>query len=84
MLELVKSHKEFEECGDRMRTLLIGTTVDVATRVTIGMITAGVFGSITEPHLSDVSDADLQRILLDRAQRLLAVAAEPSTAALRR
>jgi hypothetical protein len=47
------------------------------------MITAGIFGSTTEPHLSDISDGDLHRILLDRAQRLLAVAAQPGTAALR-
>lgn len=83
VLELVRAHKEFEDCGDRLRELLIGPTVDVETRVTIGMITAGIFGSTTEPHLSDISDGDLHRILLDRAQRLLAVAAQPGTAALR-
>ena len=62
VLELVRAHKEFEDCGDRLRELLIGPTVDVETRVTIGMITAGIFGSTTEPHLSDISDGDLHRL----------------------
>jgi AcrR family transcriptional regulator len=82
VIALINANKEFEDIVDSLREFLIGTTHDIETRVTIGMITAGIFGSTTEPHLSDIADADLQRILLDCAQRLLhapqSVAPQPS------
>lgn len=71
VLALIQSNQEFEDVSDSLRELLTGTTNDTETRVTIGMITAGVFCSIAEPHLSDVSDADLHRILLDCAHKLM-------------
>lgn len=72
VLALVQSHQEFEAVADSLRELLIGTNHDAETRVTIGMITSGVFGSTAEPHLQDIADQDLHRILLDCAQRMLA------------
>ncbi|MCV7432999.1 TetR/AcrR family transcriptional regulator [Mycolicibacterium bacteremicum] len=71
VLALVQSHREFEAITDSLRELLIGTTHDAETRVTIGMITSGIFGSTAEPHLQDIADQDLHRILLDCAQRML-------------
>ena len=71
VLALVQSHREFEAVTDSLRELLIGTTHDAETRVTIGMITSGIFGSTAEPHLQDIADQDLHRILLDCAQRML-------------
>lgn len=71
VIALVQAHQEFEEIADNLRELLVGGTHDIGTRVAIAMITAGVFGSTAEPHLQDVSDADLHRVLLDCAQSLL-------------
>ena len=71
VISLVQSHQEFEEISNSLRELLIGAAHDIGTRVAIAMITAGVFGSTAEPHLQDVSDADLHRVLLDCAQNLL-------------
>lgn len=71
VISLVQSHQEFEDISNSLRELLIGAAHDVDTRVAITLITAGVFGSTAEPHLQDVCDADLHRILLDCAQNLL-------------
>ena len=71
VISLVQSHQEFEDIANNLRELLIGATHDIGTRVAIAMITAGVFGSTAEPHLQDVDDSDLHRVLLDCAQSLL-------------
>lgn len=71
VIALVQSHQECLEVTDNLRELLIGTTHDAATRVMISMITAGIFGTTAEPHLQDIADNDLHRILLDCAQRML-------------
>ena len=68
---LIKSHDEFEKPCVCLWDLLLGDSPDTETWVTVAMISAGVYGSTTEPHLSDIPDADLHRILLDRAQLLL-------------
>lgn len=71
VMSLVQAHQEFEEITNNLRELLVGGTHDIGTRVAITLITAGVFGSTAEPHLQDVADADLHRVLLDCAQCLL-------------
>lgn len=81
VLELVRTHREFRDCGDRLRELLIGDVRDTETRVTVAMITAGIFGCTTEPYLNDVTDADLHRALLDRAHLLLESAVRPAATA---
>jgi AcrR family transcriptional regulator len=71
VISLVQSHQEFEDVADSLRELLIGATHDIGTRVAITMITSGIFGSMAEPHLQDVSDGELHHALLDCAQSLL-------------
>jgi AcrR family transcriptional regulator len=70
---IVHSHSEFENAINSLRTLLTGPNPDTGRRVASSMITAGIYGSATDPRLRDVSDADLHRTLLDCAQRLLRV-----------
>ena len=68
---LVHSTAEFIEVTDRLATMLTGDQPDMATRVTVTMITAGIYGTATHPELTDVPDDELHRILLQCAQQLL-------------
>jgi hypothetical protein len=70
---IVQSHSEFEDAINSLRTLLTGPDPDTGRRVASSMITAGIYGSATDPRLRDVSDADLHRTLLDCAQALLRI-----------
>jgi AcrR family transcriptional regulator len=70
---IIRSHSEFENAINSLCTLLTGPDPDTGRRVASSMITAGIYGSATDPRLRDVSDADLHRTLLDCAQRLLRV-----------
>ena len=51
--------------------MLLGDEPDVATRIIISVLASGIYGSATDPKLSDVGDDDLQQVLLDCTQRLL-------------
>lgn len=70
---LVRSHPDFEDAINSLRTLLTGPDPDTIGRVAASMITAGIYGTATDPRLRDVSDAELHRILLDCTQQLLRV-----------
>jgi AcrR family transcriptional regulator len=70
---IVRSHSEFENAINSLRALLTGPNPDTGRRIASSMITAGIYGSATDPRLRDVSDADLHRTLFDCAQRLLRV-----------
>jgi AcrR family transcriptional regulator len=68
---LVRSHDEFASAIDGLDTLLVGPQADDATRVAMSVITAGIYGTAINPHLADLSDDVLHRLLLETAQRLL-------------
>jgi AcrR family transcriptional regulator len=70
---LVRSHLEFEQAAETLRDLLIGSDGDTQNRVTISMITAGIFASTADPFLRDVPDEELRRTLLTCSQQLLRV-----------
>jgi AcrR family transcriptional regulator len=76
---LVRSHPDFENAINGLRALLTGPDPSTSGRVATSMITAGIYGTATDPRLRDVSDAELHRILLDSAQRLLQVGASVTT-----
>jgi AcrR family transcriptional regulator len=71
---LIHTHIEFEKAGEALRELLIGNDSDTLNRVTISMITAGIFASTADPYLRDVSDQELRRALLTCSQQILRVA----------
>lgn len=74
---LIRSHDEFAAAIEGFDTLLVGATPDDATRVAMTVITAGIYGAAISPHLADVSDDDLHRLLLETTSRLL-VALNPA------
>lgn len=78
---LVRSHGEFEDAIQAFDTMLVGPNPDVATRVSMSMIIAGIYCSAMNPQLSDVSDDDLHRSLLASSQRFLRVAEIPTSSA---
>jgi hypothetical protein len=69
--ELMHGRDEFAEPVERLSMLLDGPEPDTATRVAISMITAGIYGSATDPKLRDISDADLHSALIDCSQQML-------------
>lgn len=69
---LVRSHDEFACAVDGFDSLLVGPDAADAVRVEMSVITAGIYGTAINPHLADLSDDALHRLLLDSAQRLLA------------
>ncbi|ORA31442.1 TetR/AcrR family transcriptional regulator [Mycobacterium aquaticum] len=68
---LVNSRADLSDTIERLTVLLLGTDPDVTTRIVISMLASGMYGSATDPKLSDVDDADLHEVLLDCCQRLL-------------
>lgn len=68
---LVNSMTEFTDVADRLRVILNGHDPGIVNRITMAMITAGIFGSAYSPDLHGISDEDLHRILLQCAQQLL-------------
>ena len=68
---LVRSHDEFAAAVEGFDALLLGPSPDDAARVAMSVITAGIYGTAINPHLVDVSDDDLHRLLLKTTQRLL-------------
>jgi AcrR family transcriptional regulator len=71
---LVRTHIEFEQAAETLRDMLIGSDSDTQKRVTISMMTAGIFASTADPYLHDISDAELRCALLTCSQQLLEVA----------
>jgi AcrR family transcriptional regulator len=68
---LVRSHDEFASAIDGFDALLVGPDPDDATRVAMSVITAGIYGTAINPHLVDVSDDALHRLLMVTTRRLL-------------
>jgi AcrR family transcriptional regulator len=68
---LVRSHDEFAAAIEGFDALLVGPAPDDAMRVAMSVITAGIYGTAINPHLVDVSDDDMHRLLLETTQRLL-------------
>lgn len=68
---LVKSNEEFTRVVDELAELLIGDQHDVSGRVTAAMVTAGIFGSATDPRLADITDSELRHTLIHCSQQLL-------------
>ncbi len=68
---LVRSHDEFAAAIEGFDALLVGPDPDDAARVAMSVITAGIYGTAINPHLVDVSDDVLHRLLLQTTQRLL-------------
>lgn len=78
---LVQSRAELQETIERLTGILLGPDPDAASRVCLSVLAAGIYGSATDPALNDVSDEELQRVLLDCAQRLLPAPATPIASA---
>ncbi|OCB56997.1 TetR family transcriptional regulator [Mycobacterium vulneris] len=74
---LVQSRAELQDTIERLTGILLGPDPDAASRVCLSVLAAGIYGSATDPALNDVSDEELQRVLLDCAQRLLPAPATP-------
>ncbi|MGV0744124.1 TetR/AcrR family transcriptional regulator [Mycolicibacterium sp. XJ870] len=75
---LVHSREELQDTIERLTTILLGPEPDTAGRIVIAMLSAGIYGSATDPELNDVDDAELHRVLLDCSQRLLRAPAAPA------
>ncbi|MGV0768523.1 TetR/AcrR family transcriptional regulator [Mycobacterium syngnathidarum] len=74
---LVHSRDELQDTIERLTGILLGPDPDTADRICMSVLAAGVYGSATDPVLTDVSDEELHRVLLDCAQRLLRAPATP-------
>ena len=72
---LIHSRAELQDIIERFAGILLGPEPDVAGRIGMSMMAAGVYGSATDPELDDVSDDELYRVLLECAHRLVPVAA---------
>ncbi|CAM5705941.1 TetR/AcrR family transcriptional regulator [Mycolicibacterium aubagnense] len=68
---LVNSNEECSAINRRLRTVLGMDGADIETRVTMSLITSGIYGSAMDPELQDIPDDELHRILLQAARRLL-------------
>ncbi|MDV3128489.1 TetR/AcrR family transcriptional regulator [Mycobacterium sp. 21AC1] len=68
---LVHTRSDLQDPIERITTILLGPDPDVASRIVISMLAAGVYGSATDPELADVTDDDLHSTLLECARRLL-------------
>lgn len=68
---IVNSRADLAEIIEQLTAMLLGDEPDVATRIIISVLASGIYGSATDPKLSDVGDDDLQQVLLDCTQRLL-------------
>lgn len=68
---LVNSHEECSAINQRLRRVLGMDGADTETRVTMSLVTSGVYGSAMDPDLQDIPDDELHRILLRSARRLL-------------
>jgi AcrR family transcriptional regulator len=68
---LLNDHAEFKDAAERLVALLAGPEPDIASRVAISMVIAGIHHSAADPQFSDLDDADLHRALLDCSQRIL-------------
>lgn len=68
---LVNSHEECSAINQRLRRVLGMDGADTETRVTMSLVTSGVYGSAMDPDLQDIPDDELHRILLQSARRLL-------------
>jgi AcrR family transcriptional regulator len=68
---LMSTHGQFEETIAKFDTLLMGPDPDVDTRVAMTVIATGIYGSVMNPHLIDVSGDELHRTLLATAQSFL-------------
>lgn len=77
--QLIHSRADLQETVERLSTMLLGPDPDVADRIVISMLVAGVYGSATDPELNEVGDEDLRRVLLHCTQRLLREPAEQVT-----
>ncbi len=68
---LVKAHPEFSQVIESLGDFIAGDQHDVTSRVTGSMVTAGIFGSSTDPRLADVPDEELRVILFRCSQQML-------------
>ncbi|CRZ17052.1 TetR/AcrR family transcriptional regulator [Mycolicibacterium neworleansense] len=75
---LVHSRDELQDTIERLTGILLGPDPDVADRICMSVLASGVYGSATDPTLTDVTDEELHRVLLDCAQRLLRTPAAPA------
>jgi AcrR family transcriptional regulator len=69
--DLVRSHEEFAAAVDGFENVMAGPAPDDNTRVAMSVITAGIYGTAINPHLDDLSDEVLYRLLLDITKRLV-------------
>ncbi|OBK71238.1 TetR/AcrR family transcriptional regulator [Mycobacterium sp. 1274761.0] len=69
--ELIRARNEFAAAIDGLDALLTGPAPDDETRVATSIITAGIYGTAINPHLADVPDEELHRLLLETTQRLM-------------
>ena len=72
---LVHTRSDLHGIVERLTAILLGPEPDAARRVLVSMLSAGIYGSATDPNLNDVGDAELHRVLLDCSQRLLQASA---------
>ncbi|ODR16436.1 TetR/AcrR family transcriptional regulator [Mycolicibacterium porcinum] len=68
---LVHDRAELQDTIERLTLILLGPDPDAASRICMSVLAAGIYGSATDPAINDVTDEELQRVLLDCAQRLL-------------
>ncbi|MGV0810827.1 TetR/AcrR family transcriptional regulator [Mycolicibacterium boenickei] len=68
---LVHTRADLNATVERLTAILLGPEPETADRIIISMLASGVYGSATDPELTNVSDEDLHRVLLDCTQRLL-------------
>ncbi|MGE2737671.1 TetR/AcrR family transcriptional regulator [Mycolicibacterium vaccae] len=68
---LLESHDGFRRLGERLADVLLGPEPDTTTRVAISLLSAGIHGCVTDPGISDLSDAELLDVLLGLTKTFL-------------
>jgi len=68
--KLIHSREELARVQARLTAVIFPEQDDVDNKVTTAMITAGIYGATMDKLVHDVSDEDLQRVLLAGVRRL--------------
>lgn len=71
---LVQSREDLTETVARFNALLYDTNTDISGRVVVTLIVNAIYRTVIDPALTDVSDTDMHRVLLESAQQLLRTA----------
>ncbi|MDM1898067.1 TetR/AcrR family transcriptional regulator [Mycobacteroides abscessus] len=72
----IRSRQEYSTTYDNLVALLRGEDSSAANRVAVSFLLCGIFGTASDPEVSDVTDGELHNVTMDCGRRLLAAPTE--------